>query len=150
MPMDITSEEHFRKLEWMYVHAAPINKIYQPDIKITKGCCEIGMTCNPDLFHAAGALHGSVYFKMLDDAAFFAASSMETEVFLLTSTFNIHFLRPVLYGELVARAELITHTKQHFVAEAKMINLKTDKEVARGSGSFMKSSIPLSEKVGYK
>ncbi|TRX62177.1 PaaI family thioesterase [Fulvivirga sp. M361] len=148
--MDITYEEHYQKLEWMYVHAAPINKIYQPTINIAKGSCEIKMACNRELFHSAGALHGSVYFKMLDDAAFFAASSLETGVFLLTSTFNIHFLRPVLYGELLAKASVISYTKQQIVAEAILINLETNKEVARGTGNFLKSPMPLDESVGYK
>ena len=33
------------------------------------------MTVRPDFFHAAGAVHGSVYFKLLDDAAYFDALS---------------------------------------------------------------------------
>jgi hypothetical protein len=33
----------------------------------------------PDFFHAAHAVHGSVYFKALDDAAFFAVASLVQE-----------------------------------------------------------------------
>lgn len=39
--------------------------------------------------HTMGAMHGSCYFKMLDDAAFFAAQARETECFVLTVSFNI-------------------------------------------------------------
>ena len=37
------------------------------------------------MFHAAGAGHGTIYFKMLDDAAFYAANSMVEEQFVLTT-----------------------------------------------------------------
>ena len=33
-------------------------------------------TVEPASFHAAGAAHGTLYFKMLDDAAFYAANSL--------------------------------------------------------------------------
>ncbi len=148
--MSITAEEHYKKLEWMYVHAAPINKIYKPEIRIQHGFCEIQMQCNPDFFHAGHALHGSVYFKMLDDAAFFAANSLERSVFLLTTSFNIHFLRPVLYGELLARAEVEFISKSSYIAKARLINLKTNKDVALGTGTFAKSSIALNDDVGYR
>ena len=34
------------------------------------------MPIKKDYFHALEAIHGSVYFKILDDAAFFAAQSV--------------------------------------------------------------------------
>ena len=148
--MSITSEEHCHRLAWMYLHEATINKLYKPSISIRHGYCEIEMKCDPSFFHAGKALHGSVYFKMLDDAAFFAANSMERSVFLLTTSFNIHFLRPVLYGELLARAEVRFYSKHTYIADARLINTKTNKEVALGTGTFAKSSILLNDDVGYR
>ena len=37
------------------------------------------------MFHTAGAAHGTLFFKMLDDAAFYAANSLVTDRFLLTT-----------------------------------------------------------------
>ena len=49
------------------------------------------MPIKEDYFHALNAIHGSVYFKMLDDAAFFAAQSVVEDYMLLTANFNISF-----------------------------------------------------------
>ena len=40
--------------------------------------------------HAANAAHGTIYFKMLDDAAFYAANSMVSDRFLLTNAADRH------------------------------------------------------------
>ena len=48
--------------------------------------------------HTAGSLHGSCYFKLLDDAAFFASQARVRDFFVLTSAFNTVFMRPVVPG----------------------------------------------------
>jgi len=70
------AEEHYRKLENLYA-SAPINAFYLPVMHISEGAAEIEIEVSHKLFHAAHVVHGSVYFKMLDDAAFFAANSLE-------------------------------------------------------------------------
>lgn len=60
----------------MYL-AAPINKIYPPKIWVSEASAEIQIDVKPEYFHGAGAVHGSVIFKLLDDAAFFATNSLE-------------------------------------------------------------------------
>ena len=66
------SNKHFNKLVKMYENA-PINKIFNPNIKISLGKSEISILAKSDFFHSANSLHGSIFFKMLDDAAYFAA-----------------------------------------------------------------------------
>src|SRR6476646_9283224 len=95
--ISMTSEEHYRKLERMYL-AAPINEFFKPAIQIGRGTAEIKVTVDGRFFHAAQAAHGSVYFKSLDDAAFFAVSSLVEDNFVLTSTFNLYLLAPVSGG----------------------------------------------------
>ena len=46
------------------------------------------LTVTPDMFHAAGAAHGTLFFKMLTDAAFYAANSLGTDRFLLTTGYS--------------------------------------------------------------
>ena len=81
-------DEHHRRLEHMYL-SAPANEYFKPEIRIDEGRAEVRLTVRPDFFHAASAVHGSVYFKLLDDATFFAASSLVDDVFVLTASFNI-------------------------------------------------------------
>ena len=78
---------HFRCPENMY-KAAPINEIYQPSINIVDSEATIKIELFENFHHAAGGVHGSVYFKMLDGAAFFAANSIENSVFLLPVSFS--------------------------------------------------------------
>ena len=43
---------------------------------IGPGTCTMTMTVREDFFHAAQAMHGALYFMMLDNAAFFAVNSI--------------------------------------------------------------------------
>jgi uncharacterized protein (TIGR00369 family) len=138
--------DHFHKLERMYL-AAPINLFYQPRISISEGRAEIQTRVRPDYFHAAGALHGSVYFKLLDDAAFFAANSLVDDDLLLTVSFNLYFTRPVTGGNLVAVGRVVSRSTKHLVAESLLT--VADREVARGSGTFLPSRIKLEDVDSY-
>jgi uncharacterized protein (TIGR00369 family) len=140
-------EEHFRRLERMY-HSAPINQFYQPTIRVASGTAELELPVKPDFFHAAHAIHGSVYFKALDDAAFFAVSSLVTEVFVLTASYNVYLTRPVTEGVLHASGRVVHRSRNLFLAEAELFDGEK-RLVARGSGSFMRSTIALTPQVGY-
>ena len=112
-------EEHFRKLERLY-HGAPINRFFQPTIRVSEGATELQVPLRPDFFHAAHAVHGSVYFKALDDAAFFAVNSIVPDVFVLTASFNIYLTRPVTEGTLVASGRVVHRSRSLFLAEAEL------------------------------
>ena len=139
--------EHFRRLERMY-HAAPINAYYQPVLKVGEGTAELEIAVRPDFFHAASAVHGSVYFKALDDAAFFAVNSLVKDVFVLTVSFNLYLTRPISEGVLRATAQVVHRSRQLFLAEAELFDGQS-RPIARGSGSFMRSSIELLPAIGY-
>src|SRR5215213_3514891 len=98
--MSAARDEHFRKLEALYA-TAPINRYYQPEIHIGESVAEIIIPLRPEFLHAAHAVHGSVYFKALDDAAFVSVNSIVEDVFVLTASFTIQFLRPVASGRLL-------------------------------------------------
>lgn len=143
----MTDDQHFRKLERMYL-SAPVNQMFAPRIIVSKGATEVVFPVNPQHFHAAYALHGAIYFKAMDDAAFFAVNSLVHDVFVLTVSFNIHFMRPVSDGEIFARATAYFTSRQLYAAEVNLLN-SAGKEIARGSGMFAKSKIQLSADVGY-
>ncbi len=84
---------HFRALERLYA-SAPINLLFPSRLTIpAAGEARIDFSVSEDHFHAAGAAHGTLYFKMLDDAAFYAANSLVSDRFLLTTAFNLLFTR---------------------------------------------------------
>ena len=144
----MNKDKHFSALENMYL-AAPINTIYKPRINILEGQSEIEIELNEGYFHAAGAVHGSVYFKMLDDSAFFAANSLEREVFVLTTSFTVYLTRPVSSGSMRAVGKVVNSTKSQFIAESVAYNSE-GKEIARGSGVFVRGKFKLGEALGYK
>ncbi len=143
----MSKDPHFAALERMYL-AAPINEIFRPRIDVSDSEATIEIEVSERLFHAAEALHGSVYFKMLDDAAFFAANSLEREVFVLTSSFTTYFTRPISSGTLRSVGRVVNQTKSQFLSEAVAYDSEGN-EVGRGSGVFVRGKFPLSEARGY-
>jgi len=140
--------QHFTRLENMY-KAAPINAFYPPRIHIEPGACSIEIDVRPEYFHAAGAVHGSVYFKILDDAAFFAANSYVPDVFVLTTSFTTYLTRPVSEGVMRAQGRVVNQNRTQFIAESVVYDAQ-DREIARGNGIFVRSKIALSEVPAYK
>lgn len=63
----MTDSEHFRRLERMYA-GAPMNAGFEPVLTIDEGRAAIAFPVRRHFLHAAGAVHGSVLFKALDDA----------------------------------------------------------------------------------
>lgn len=139
---------HFRALERLY-RSAPINRKFTSDLTIPEsGRSIIDFEVDESLFHAAGAVHGTAYFKMLDDAAFYAANSLVSDRFLLTTAFNLLFTRPIGPGLIRAEGRWISGRRRVFVAEASLID-SDGEEVGRGTGTFMRSQFPLSSLPGY-
>ena len=139
---------HYRALERLYA-AAPVNALFASRLEIVgEGRSRLVFTVDPGVHHAAGAAHGTIYFKMLDDAAFYAANTLVTDRFLLTTSFNLHFTKPVRTGEVVAEGRWISGRKRVLVAEARLVDAEGD-EIGRGTGTFMRSRIALSSLPGY-
>lgn len=142
-------EAHFRALESLYA-AAPINRLFESTLEISApGISRIHFTIDERYFHAGGAAHGTSYFKMLDDAAFYAANSLVTDRFLLTTAFNLLFTKPLKAGPVVAEGRWVSGHRRVFVAEARLVDAEGE-EAARGTGTFMRSRIALSGLPGYR
>lgn len=153
MPPDIDSGggamAHLRGLEALY-GSAPINHLFESRLALANvGQSRIQFTVSASTFHAAGAAHGTLYFKMLDDAAFYAANSLVTDRFLLTTAFNLHFTRPMREGAMIAEGKWISGKRRVFIAEARIVDGEGE-EYARGTGTFLRSHIALSGLDGYR
>ena len=143
------ADAHFRALESLYA-AAPINRFFESSLEISRpGEARIHFTIDERHFHAGGAAHGTSYFKMLDDAAFYACNSLVSDRFLLTTAFNLLFTRPLGPGPVIAEGRWVSGQRRVFVAEARLIDA-TGEEAARGTGTFMKSRIALAGLPGYR
>jgi uncharacterized protein (TIGR00369 family) len=143
----MSSEEHFLRLERMYL-SAPINDYYDPTLTVEEGKARLQFDVRPDFFHAANAVHGSVYFKALDDAAYFAVNSLVEDVFVLTVTFNVELLRPVSSGRLTADGIVLHASPRLYVAESEVRDSHGN-VIGLGRGTFLPSSIALTPEVGY-
>ncbi len=138
---------HLEALKSMYA-AAPVNQFYQPTIEISEGRAVIEVELSSKFHHSAGAIHGSVYFKLLDDAAFFAAQSFEQDVFVLTTSFTTYLTRPVSSGRLKAIGKVVNKNRSQFIAEAIVYDAQNN-EVGRGNGIIVRGTFPLVQASGY-
>jgi len=140
---------HYRALEALY-RSAPVNALFESTLEIiAEGRSRIEFLVTPAAYHAAGAAHGTIYFKMLDDAAFYAANTLITDRFLLTTSFNLHFTKPVREGKVTAEGRWISGRRRVLVAEARLVDAEGE-EIGRGTGTFMRSHIALSSLAGYR
>ena len=150
MPPEATgADAHLRALEALYA-SAPVNRLFESQIELpAAGRSRIRFAVRADMFHAANAAHGTLYFKMLDDAAFYAANGLVSDRFLLTTAFNLHFTKPMKSGEAIAEGRWISGRRRVFVAEARIVDAGGE-ECARGTGTFLRSHIALTSLAGYQ
>jgi uncharacterized protein (TIGR00369 family) len=139
--------DHYRKLEQLYLNA-PCNQYYKPKIQISEGTAEIRIQVEEKYFHGIRAVHGAVYFKVLDDAAFFSANSVVPDMYVLTANFTLYFIRPITSGEIRAVGKVTHIGKTQVLAESVAYNSEGEK-IASGSGTFIISKLRLSEEMNY-
>ena len=141
------NKKHFKNIINGYSNA-PINQLFKPKMKLSLGQCEIEMKISKNFHHSANSLHGSIYFKMLDDAAWGASNTYIDDVFLFTYNFNIFLTKPVSKGKIRSIGSVITKSDKKIEAEASLYDYSGD-EIGRGSGIFMKSKYLLKDAVGF-
>lgn len=144
----MTDSAHLRGLEGAY-HAAPVTRWMGTSATVGDGRATVTLPVREDFHHAAAAVHGSLYFRMLDDAAFFAANSRVSDVLVLTSSFHVRFFRPVSQGSLRAEGRVVNLSRRVISADAELFDDEGNL-LAQGSGTFMPSEIPLAEVEGYR
>ncbi len=150
LKLNVMHTDHFDKLRNMYLTANINEQLFDTtECDITSEKATISLSISEKYFHALGAIHGSVYFKLLDDAAFFAVNSIVRDVFVLTTSFNVNFTRPVNAGRITAVGKVRFKSKKLFIADSVLYNAK-GKEIAFGTGNFVKSEVALTEEIGYK
>ena len=142
------NSDHYIKLENM-MHAASFVQLTGARVSVKKGEAHITLPVKKKLFHAAGAMHGALYFLALDNAAFFAANSLVEDVFVLTTSFTTYITRPVSEGVIKSIGKVVNQNRSQFICESVLFD-SNKKEIARATGIFVRSKVPLSEKIGYR
>ena len=107
-------------------------------MRIEAGRATVRFAVRPDMHHAMQGVHGAFYFKALDDAAFFAANSMVTDVFVLTVSFTVQFLRPIAEGEMIAEGLVVKAARELLFAES-VVRDGRGRELGKGTGVFARS-----------
>lgn len=139
---------HFERLSKMYL-SAPIHDYYKGIELIISTCmAEIKLPVDERYFHAAMAVHGSVYFKLLDDSAYFACQSDVPDFFLLTKKFTVELKRPVTEGSMIATGKLVSSDGHTYFGQSEITNLQ-GKIIATGQGEFVKGKTGLADVKGY-
>ena len=144
----MANSEHYTKLENMS-HSAPFAQLTGARVAVKKGEAQVTLSIKKDFHHAAGAMHGAFYFLSLDNAAFFAVNSLVEDVFVLTVSLTTYITRPVSEGVVKAIGKVVNQNRTQFIAESVLYD-SNDVEIARATGIFVRSKIPLSDKIGYK
>ena len=141
------NKKHFKNIINSYSNA-PINQLFKPKMKLSLGQCEIEMEISKNFHHSANSLHGSIYFKMLDDAAWGASNTYIDDVFLFTYNFNIYLTKPVSSGIIISKGKVIDKKNGKIKAKSILYDSKNN-EIARGDGLFMKSKYLLKDAIGF-
>ncbi|MGL4175892.1 MAG: PaaI family thioesterase [Dermatophilaceae bacterium] len=100
-------DDHLALLHRIYA-ASPVNDHFRPRLDVVHASATVEIDVRHDLTHTAGGLHAAVVIKAMDDAAFFAAQSLEREFFLATADLTTHLLRPVASGTLRAAGVVLS------------------------------------------
>ncbi|MBP7398736.1 MAG: PaaI family thioesterase [Chitinophagales bacterium] len=139
---------HYRRLEQMFLKA-PVTQLFKnSSIEIAPNKCMITWNVDSHFFHAGKSLHGAAYFKMLDDAAYFAAASLNDIQFILTKTFQVKFIRPVT-GGLITAEGISKMNAQGNIKATSVLRSQDNKILASGEGEFAISKLLLSDVEVY-
>ncbi|MEN6390468.1 MAG: PaaI family thioesterase [Syntrophomonas sp.] len=141
---------HYRALERMYLEAPYNQELYDDTtIKISRGEAIVTTRVQERHFHGAGAMHGSGYFRVLDDAAFFAVNSLFDDYMVLTVSFELRLMRQVSCGIIKSVGRFIRQeSSKLFIAEATVYD-EAGRVIASGTGKFIKSQRPVNSIPGY-
>ena len=135
--------EKYELLQKIY-KAAPTYHLAPPQMQISEGEAVFSINVLPDMLNTAGFLHGAFIFKLMDECSHMAAQTLVDDGLLVTSSFNMYFIKPVKSGEIKGIGKLLKANRQKYLVEAIVVN-ENNEEIARGMGEFMKANIELEE-----
>ena len=94
-------------------------------------------------------MHPSIFYAALVDSALFAVNSLVETALVTTVRFNTDLAHPISAGEMIARGRFLSKSDDRYLADAVLTDSE-GREIARGSGEFAESTVPLSPDIGYR
>lgn len=139
---------HYRRLEHMFL-CAPINQLFNGvHMELAPGSCVIRWQVTGNFFHAGKSLHGAIYTKFLDDAAYFSAATLNDRHFIVTKSLHVRFLRPVAEGLLTATGKSETGADGSLRTTA-VLHVSETILVATAEARFTNSKLLLADVDDY-
>ncbi|WP_156383732.1 hypothetical protein [Pseudoxanthomonas sp. Root65] len=139
-------QDHSRKLDHMY-HALAVSRLLEVNLTVEAGSAVIECSGRDALARADG--HEDAHcFRMISDAALFAASSIETECALETVDFNVRFLSRGTRKDMLSNRLLVHKSWGLFFAQAELFD-QEGRCLAVGSGTLRLTETTLASMMGY-
>jgi len=139
---------HCEKLERMYL-SAPCSEYWEPGVRIAEGEAEVLIPLQAKFLRTAGAMHESVCFTAMSDAAVLAVNSISGKNLAVAVSFTVQCPGPCTAEELIAKGRFVGMSGDRYLAESVLTD-PDGNEIGRGSGAFVESSVPLSPEMGYE
>ncbi len=134
---------HYRALEQLF-YGAQINKTFESQMQIEHQRVTLTMEVKPDYLHGLGMMHGAICFKLLDDAAAFAAMSTTDKHPFVTVNFTIDYFAAVTGGTLTAVGWVSKVEGKKIFVESVLKN-EAGEKVASGKGLFLPAKMTYAE-----
>jgi len=142
--MEIKNGKQRKKREAELVklfNKAPIKKAFGMTLRYDdSGSAIFEMPYNPALDHFLGGIHGGIISTLLDNAGWFTAAALYDN-WVATAELTIRLLEPVQKVDLYSRGWIVKAGSRLVVAEMEVRTKDQELLVAKGSGSFILTSL---------
>ncbi len=109
-----------------------------PLAEVEEGRVLLRVVIQPSHLNADSIVHGGVLPAIADGAMGNALRTLHgADAQVLTAEVNLHYLRPVTGGSLLAEGRLVQSGRRLSFAEVELREEQSGKTVARGSGVFV-------------
>lgn len=110
---------------------------------ISNGTADLTMSLGTEYEQALGSVHGMIFFKVVDETAFYAAQSLVPDVWLTTASVHMNITGPLSSGSTVAaHAQVLHQTRSSFIVESRVTNAAGDL-VAQATVTMVRTKQPL-------
>lgn len=120
---------------------APHNEFFDAGVRILEGEAEIVIPIQDRFLGPTGAVHPSVCFTAMADAAMLAVNSLVDKAYVVAVRFDIHLTHLIADGQLIARSRYLGMSENDYLAESALMDAE-GQELGHGSGAFRESEAP--------
>ncbi len=127
-------KSQLQNLEFLYLEA-PGNELIDPGISVSEGETDIMIPLPAELLSAGGNTLSTLCFRVMNDSAYYAVSSLLGRTSVVTLSFNASLTRALPSGELLARGRFVGMSGNRYLADS-ILTDSSGTEIGRGEGVF--------------